>query len=364
MKNIFVNFLALAMVLIIITSCENQDADNTKTDYYGWAVGSNRDYGFVLHTKDGGKTWNTISDSTQLKSYFLDLCIFDKNTLLIVGGPTPDGSPNVIKSIDGGYNWTATGVGTLPNTTYNGIFKLNDQNVYIVGDSGNIYKSSDMAVNWTKIEVPPMYQECNFLRVAAKNANDIWVVGENFEQDSTPIMLHTTDGGLNWIRPDIIKELNFKQAYGGHYLGIKILGNSVWVIGGFGKFVFRSNDNGNTWTDVTPNATLGDANDIFLISETEVVVVTDYGGVFYSGNGGVDWTQRDISTNDWLLGIDIIDGNKLWLCGSPGSGNEHTVIFYSSNKGSTWQEQSPEMFMNNPFLSLYKIRFLKVETRL
>jgi photosystem II stability/assembly factor-like uncharacterized protein len=54
-------------------------------------------------------------------------------------------------------------------------------------------------------------------------------------------------------------------------------GNSVWAIGGFGEFVVRSTDNGLTWSDVTSALTGGgDANDIFLLSETEAYVVYDY----------------------------------------------------------------------------------------
>lgn len=362
-KNIF-RFLAAITIIIALASCGNHDGNPViKTDYYGWAVGGNLDNGkgFVLHTSDGGNTWTSMSDTTQLKGSLEDVCIFDKDTLLVVGDKFADGTPNVLKSIDGGKTWTVSGSGLSPNISFHGIFKLNNQNVFIVGDSGSIYKSTDMASSWTKIEVPALYQGCPFLRIAAKSSNDIWVVGDNFPQDSTPIMLHTTDGGLNWERPDPIKDLNIFGARGGHYLGIKISGNSIWALGGFGKFVIRSEDNGATWTEVTPSAGDADANDIFLLGENEAFVVEDYGGIFYTADGGKNWTQNRISTNDWLLGIDIIDGNKIWLCGGPGGSGEHTVIYYSGNKGTSWEEQTPALLKNNVYLFLYKIRFIKVE---
>jgi len=366
MKKIIFHLLAVIPIIIVLISCGNHDDDIIiKTDYYGWAVGSNLDTGkgIILHTSDGGKSWISMSDSTQLKAGLEDICIFDKNTLLAVGDKTSDGTPNVLKSIDGGKNWSVSGIGFLPNISYNGIFKLNDQNVFIVGDTGSIYKSTDMASSWMKIEVPVLYQERIFLRIAAKNTKDIWVVGDSYPQDSTPIMLHTIDGGVNWERHDPVKDLNIVAASEGHYLGIKIFGNSIWAIGGFGKFVIRSADNGATWTEITPSAGDADANDIFLLSETEAFVVTDYGGIFSTANGGTSWTQHKIPTNNWLLGIDIIEGNKLWLCGSAAGSNDHSSIFYSGNKGIIWEEQTPTLLRENLDLSLYKIRFIKVETQ-
>jgi photosystem II stability/assembly factor-like uncharacterized protein len=357
-KSIFC-FLAAIPIILTLASCGKHD-DNP--DYYGWAVGSNLDKGFILHTGNGGDTWTPLSDTTQLKASLEDVCIFDKDTLLVVGDKTTDGTPNVLKSIDGGKTWMVSGRGFLPNISYNGIFKLNNQNVFIVGESGSIYKSSDMASSWTKIEVPALYRECLFFRIAAKSSNDIWVVGDNFPRDSTPIMLHTTDGGLTWERPDPIKELDIFGAVGGHYLGIKISGNSIWAIGGFGKFIIRSADNGATWTEVTPSAGNADANDIFLLGENEAFVVEDYGGIYYTADGGKNWTQNNIPTNDWLLGIDIIERNKIWLCGSPGGSGEYTVIYYSANKGISWIDQTPDLLKNNLNLSLYKIRFIKVDT--
>ncbi len=146
----------------------------------------------------------------------------------------------------------------------------------------------------------------------------------------------------------------------GHFLGIKVFGNSVWAIGGFGKFVIRSADNGATWEDITGN--LGgncDANDIFLLSETEAYMVADYGGVFSTNDAGAHWTEYYANTNNWVVGIAILDNINLWICGCPGGANEYSVIKYSADAGTTWQEQTPQLLIDNPQISLYKIRFIE-----
>lgn len=55
------------------------------------------------------------------------------------------------------------------------------------------------------------------------------MAGDNFPPESTPIMLHTMDGGATWTRPDLIRDLNIEAAKNGHYLGIKLFGNSIWA---------------------------------------------------------------------------------------------------------------------------------------
>lgn len=90
------------------------------------------------------------------------------------------------------------------------------------------------------------------------------------------------------------------------------------------------------------------------------MLLTDYGGIHYTTNGGADWTKQNSNTNNWLLGIDVSDGNKIWICGNPGGGNDYTHILHSDNKGQTWQDQTPQLFPGNNLNNLSKIRALKV----
>ena len=139
----------------------------------------------------------------------------------------------------------------------------------------------------------------------------------------------------------------------------KLFGNSVWAIGGAGKFVIQSADNGTTWENITEKEAKADANDIFLLSETEAYVVTDYGGIFSTNDAGTHWTEYYPHTNNWLTGIAILNNVNVWICGTPGTyGN--SVIKYSSDAGTTWQDQTPQLLIDNKAIGLYKIRFIEM----
>jgi len=98
---------------------------------------------------------------------------------------------------------------------------------------------------------------------------------------------------------------------------------------------------------------------IFLLSETEAYVVTDFGGIYSTNDAGVHWTEYYTNTNDWVVGIAILNNINIWICGSPGGLGETSVIKYSPDAGTTWQDQTPQLLIDNPGISLYKIRFIE-----
>ena len=365
MKMYLLVALIFTMMVLLVSCCDDTSTgpDDENGDQLGWAVASpDGNYGTILHTKDGGTTWLRQGDSLQLPNAdFGDICIIDENTLLVIGEVQPNGNYNVFKSEDGGETWTLSGARALENLGYWGIFALDENNIWIVGEQGSIYYSTDVANSWTKIEVPLEYQQDLFLRIAAKSSDDIWVVGDTHVNDDFPIMLHTTNGGIDWERLNPIEDLNMIVAQNGHFLGIKLLGNSVWAIGGAGQFVIRSADNGTTWEDRTAGGGLGDANDIFLLSDMEAYVVTDYGGIFSTNDAGSHWTEYYANTNTWLVGIAILNNINIWICGLPGGSGEHSEIIYSSDAGTTWQEQTPQLLIDDPHIGLYKIRFIETD---
>lgn len=365
MKKYIWIYSLITMAILVVAACKKDSNDDpSQSKMLGWVVGGSSypsQYGTILNTTDGGITWVIQADSTQFPGAGLsDLCIIDKNTLLVVGDKKPDCTANVYKSVDGGASWESATNNSLKNVNYGGIYSLNKDNIWIVGDSGTIYHSTDIANSWTKIEVPIEFRDDAFLRVVAKSTDNIWVVGNKHAHDNYPIMIHSTDAGATWKRHNPVKDLDIDPALGGHFLGIKTYGNSIWAIGGFGEFVLRSIDNGTTWTDITSSLTGGgDANDIFLLSETEAYVAYDYGGIFSTSNSGQDWTEYYPGTNNWLVGISILDNINIWACGVPAGTNEYSSINYSSDAGTTWQEQTPQILKDLTNVSMYKIRFIE-----
>jgi len=121
--------------------------------------------------------------------------------------------------------------------------------------------------------------------------------------------------------------------------------------------VIRSEDNGENWEDVTNMGAMGDANDIFLLSETEAYVAKDNNGIYHTTDGGQNWDNLTFTTGNWYLGIAILQDKNIWIVGSPNAGNTPSNIIYSSNGGNDWLVQTPQILEDNMAIGLYKVRF-------
>jgi photosystem II stability/assembly factor-like uncharacterized protein len=349
---------SIVLFLLICGACNLKTPDPARM--LGWTVGGSDGYGLILHTEDGGQTWVRQGNASQLPDAgFQDICILDANTLLVTGDVLPDGTYNLFKSLDSGKNWARVNSESLMNLTYSGIFALGREHVWIVGESGTIYRSDDQGGSWTRIGVPLEYQFDTFLRIAARDANDLWVVGDTHAADAYPIMLHTTDGGKKWDRLNPVGDLQIQGGKDGHFLAIKLFGNSVWAVGGFGKFVIRSGDNGRQWSHLRSSGA-ADANDIFVLSESEAYVAEDYSGFFYTADAGASWDDYSFFTGNWYLGVAVLQGKHIWVVGSPGAGNTHSAIIYSADGGLSWTQQTAQV-LEDTYIGLYKVRFILEE---
>jgi len=355
MKIYFGRAALIFLALFFLGACGSGSSD-TPAKMIGWTVGQSvNGFGTILHTDNGGKTWTRQGDAAQLPDAgFVDICILDTKTLLVTGDIRPDGTYNVYKSQDGGKNWAKINSKTLVNVSYSGLFALGKDHVWIVGASGTIYRSDDQGDSWIRIGVPAEYQSDTFFRIAARDVNDLWVVGDTHASDIYPIMLHTTDGGKTWERLNPVKDLQIEGAGGGHFLAIKLFGDSIWVTGGLGKFVIRSVDNGEHWALVKSGGTY-DSNDIFLLSESEGYTAEDNSGVFHTSDAGLHWDDYSFPTGNWYVGIAVLGKKNIWVVGSP-AGPYHSVIIFSSDGGISWHQQTAQV-LEDTYVGLYKVRF-------
>lgn len=236
--------------------------------YYFGAAG-----GGVWKTTNGGNSWENISDG-----YFggsigaVEVAKSDHNVIYVGGGEkTVRGNVSsgygVWRSVDAGKTWEQAG---LEKTRH--IPRLvthpNDYNIVYAAVLGNIYKPT---------EERGVYK--------------------------------TTDGGKNW------KKILFANPQAGAVDLImdpnnpRVLYASTWNVqrtpyslssGGDGSALWKSTDNGETWTEISRNKgfpadTLGiigvtvspaNSNKVYAIVENK-----EKGGVYRSDNGGETWKQ-------------------------------------------------------------------------
>jgi photosystem II stability/assembly factor-like uncharacterized protein len=128
----------------------------------GYIVGDN---GTILKTVNGGKDWKAqksgILGEELHTQYFgnaptceelRSVYFVNDNTGYAVGYYFDESETGIlIKTLDGGKNWTDMTIGTVQIFLHS-IYFTNANNGYIVGDGGTVLKTIDGGKSWTKQE--------------------------------------------------------------------------------------------------------------------------------------------------------------------------------------------------------------------
>ena len=160
-----------------------------------WVCGGTTNSGIILHSVDGGLTWESEGDSTLTQNYpLIDLSIINSDRAWIAGHSTS------LRTINGGDSWERKCPFDLVLFDVNGVCPLDENTVWLVSDYGNIHKSNDNGETWEQ----QVSNASNFylLRICAFDNNNAWICGTEQFPPFNGIILHTTDGGENWLPVD------------------------------------------------------------------------------------------------------------------------------------------------------------------
>lgn len=137
-------------------------------DKDGWIVGHDAT---ILHTTDGGKTWELQNYKPELEKPYLDVLALDANTAFAVGA-----YGLISKTSDGGKTWSDVDAPAIRagELHFNCITKLGDGNLLIVGEQGTMGLSSDAGATWKKMVSP---YEGSFFGAVANGAKGALIYG-------------------------------------------------------------------------------------------------------------------------------------------------------------------------------------------
>lgn len=169
-------------------------------------------------------------------------------------------SPNNIKKFD-----LKTNITLLDFTV------LNQNNIFVVGESGSLFSSNDAGNTWKKTQI----QTNNKLNTVFFLDNKGWVAGAGGK------IFHSTDNGVNWIDtslvlPHYITFIAFESNGNGFLVGAEDNTNQnavIYTTSDFGnqwtEFQLNNITNGEDITGITKVIKIGD--DYYLISENCVI---------------------------------------------------------------------------------------------
>lgn len=237
-----------------------------------------------------------------------------------------------------------------------GIFFIDANNGWAVGDAGTIIHTTNGGSSWEKQTSGSLE---DFSAVVFFDVNSGWVTGSN------GIILHTTNGGTNWVsqanplsgKSSTIKGLSFVDANIGWASTIFTIlhttdGGTNWTVqvdsvgpcgdlsfsdanngfvSGLDGMLWHTTNGGTTWIEKAS----GIRNMLMAISNpvtNRCCTVGDAGHIFTTTDG-INWVKQSSGTNNLLIEVDFADANNGWAVGV------NNTILHTADGGTTWISQ-------------------------
>jgi photosystem II stability/assembly factor-like uncharacterized protein len=227
----------------------------------------------------------------------------------------------VIRSTNHGSSWESTG-SKMPSAA-------NTQGDLFAVD-GNIFKSTNNGSSWIPLPVISTLPLFSVNSVIVKGANNLFA--------GSDLGVHKSlNGGLNWteanngIRISDIRTVASKGNY---------------IFTGSERYTSRSTDNGVTWSNLTGTGLPGIGASKILISSNGSVFAFTFGSNLYrSLNNGDTWSRLTTLPADANPGYLSVNNSELFV------GSNDGKIYKSVNNGDTWSETGNGLPTDQPALT-------------
>ncbi|MBD3277103.1 MAG: hypothetical protein GF388_02285 [Candidatus Aegiribacteria sp.] len=282
----------------------------------------------VVRSTDGGATWETISTFTNSTPY--DMVMTENGTLVALG------SSRTWRSTDEGLTWTENYV--TSSIFYDGEAHPSDgDRLFVAGYSYSggtwnisLFKSVDCGVSWSSTTVASAGYSTygRSIAVSASDPDRIVIGGYGYSSGYYPMFYISDDGGTTFA--DITPP---SASY--YFQGAAIHPSQQDVIlAGDLVNVFRSDDAGATWTNVS--STYQNSEIRYSKADSDLLLAGGSSQVLSSADGGSSWTGSSSGLSGsgirWAV-PDRTDADIAYTGTSTG-------FYFSSDAGQTWSSSN------------------------
>jgi photosystem II stability/assembly factor-like uncharacterized protein len=267
------------------------------------------DYGTIIKTSNGGKTWQVTRTAAGVIEALYAVHFISPTTGWVVG----EGG-RILKTTDAGKSWFI-----LSSPTYRDLYTIkfiSSTTGWIAGQQGIILKTTDGGNSWI---LQSSGSTSSFYGIYFFDANTGWVTGTG------GTALKTTNGGTTWVSKTTGTIQNLYS--------IQFASTSIGFAAGSFGVILRSSDAGESWTPQTTNTWLS----FYSLQFTSALTgwaVGSYGIILKTTNSGFSWFEQTSNTYNDLFSAHFTSSTKGWAIGDFGT------IVATTDGGTTWSGQS------------------------
>jgi photosystem II stability/assembly factor-like uncharacterized protein len=278
--------------------------------------------GVVLISNDKGTTWGSHTLNYNSNIYFDIKKAPGSNIVMAVGRQHSAGSSQILRSTDGGTNFTP--VDLYVNFDAYALSMVSDKVGYVCGTNSVVMKTTNGGTVWNQV-TNPVAGSYSLYSMKFVNENTGWVF-LNYTIPATGNIYKTTDGGNTWTAQttgttDGIMSADMADADNGYV-----------TMNPSNKPIYKTNDGGATWTPVTTPFT-GNIKCVKALDKNTLYIGVSYGTkrVAKSLDGGATWTTYALPVSVDVNSMDFKDVNTGYVCG-----NLVTAACRTTDGGNSW----------------------------
>ncbi|MCX6150795.1 MAG: YCF48-related protein [Ignavibacteriales bacterium] len=298
-----------------------------------------KDLGKVdLHySLDNGSTWSLIG-TADVKDYIFSWRVPDNLSNNCKVKIVAKNQRNIYDISDGifaisdyrimDWYWLETGT----NKNLNGVYFVNDQNGFIVGNNGLILSTATGGRNWNVVSsgVTNNLNSIQFI-----NSSVGWIIGAGGK------ILKTSNSGLNWIT----------QVSGvtSTLLSNSFINEQVGYVCGIGGTILRTTNGGNNWIQQTTGIT-NNINSIHFFAADIGWAACDNGKILKTTDGGNTWVQENSGVTENIKSVFFVDERN----GFAGVNQRVNFLLKTTDGGNVWSAyNNPTVYNFNQLRSMY-----------